>query len=75
MQLIKTGLVAALLTVMLVPASNAAEVQRDYYVVRRVDGVRLWIYRERGAVELQTLNPFDPPAPTIRVQFLHEKRP
>ena len=30
MQLIKTGLVAALLTVMLVPASKAAEVQRDY---------------------------------------------
>jgi protein ImuB len=29
---------------------DGAEVQRDYYVVRREDGVRLWIFRERGAV-------------------------
>lgn len=27
---------------------DGAEVQRDYYTVRRADGVRLWIYRERG---------------------------
>ena len=30
---------------------DGAEVQRDYYTVRRTDGVRLWVYRERGAVE------------------------
>jgi protein ImuB len=30
---------------------DGAEVQRDYYTVRRADGVRLWVYRERGAVE------------------------
>ncbi len=35
----------------------------------------VWLRGERGAAELQTMNPFDPPAPSIRVQFLHEKRP
>ena len=30
---------------------DGAEVQRDYYTVRRPDGVRLWVYRERGEVE------------------------
>ena len=30
---------------------DGAEVQRDYYTVRRADGVRLWVYRERGEVE------------------------
>ncbi len=29
---------------------DGAEVQRDYYVVRQEDGVRLWIFRERGEV-------------------------
>lgn len=30
---------------------DGAEIQRDYYIVLRTDGVRLWIYRERGEVE------------------------
>lgn len=30
---------------------DGADVARDYYVVRRPDGVRLWVYRERGAQE------------------------
>ena len=34
----------------------------------------VWLRGERGAAELQTLNPFDEERPRIRVQFLDQKR-
>lgn len=34
----------------------------------------VWLRGERGAVELQSFNPLDTPAPKVRVQFLDERR-
>ncbi len=34
----------------------------------------VWLRGERGAAELQTLNPFDEERPRVRVQFLDQKR-
>jgi len=34
----------------------------------------VWLRGDRGAAELQALNPFDPPKPKVRVRFLEEKK-